>query len=136
MIGVWFAEVGYTALMQSENDSMFCKIVLRCLWDPAALFNRSFTGTVFRQSIKHGNIAKRALKPRKVDALRSKCRSYCLLQSATPVRGSLKVVLKYAIFANPSCTFVWHQMLLGSYGDILRTRTILVLPCYVTLLLQ
>lgn len=51
-----------------------------------------------------GGTANRAFTPRKVDALRSKCSSNCLLSSTVPFRVLFKGVSKYSVFAVLSCT--------------------------------
>ncbi|KAG0443115.1 hypothetical protein HPB47_015271 [Ixodes persulcatus] len=58
-------------LMKLPSDRRFTKDVMRCLWTAEQLQERSVTGQVSRRLVRSGGVAKQALTPRKVAAVKS-----------------------------------------------------------------
>lgn len=59
-------------MRKGRRDSMVCKDVVRMLWKPTELIGRSVTGKPWRHVATNEAMAKMALTPQKMDAVKSK----------------------------------------------------------------
>ncbi|KAH7977671.1 hypothetical protein HPB49_003158 [Dermacentor silvarum] len=59
----------WTWVSQAMSDSRFAREIVRCLWQPHELINRSVSGKVCMRKLKEGGEAKPALTPQKLGAV-------------------------------------------------------------------
>ncbi|XP_042148988.1 uncharacterized protein LOC121837432 [Ixodes scapularis] len=75
---VYIAEQKMRHLMKLPSDRRFTKDVMRCLWTAEQLQERSVTGQVSRRLVRSGGVAKQALTPRKVAAVKNALQYYIM----------------------------------------------------------
>ncbi|KAH7979735.1 hypothetical protein HPB49_010749 [Dermacentor silvarum] len=68
--GLFVCASKWTWVSQAKTDSTFAREIVRCLWQPKELLNRSVTGKICMRKLKEGGEAKPALTPQKLSAVR------------------------------------------------------------------
>uniref|UniRef100_V5H984 BEN domain-containing protein n=2 Tax=Ixodes ricinus TaxID=34613 RepID=V5H984_IXORI len=78
-----------THLLKLPSDQRFTKDLMRCIWSIEDLQQRSVTGQASRRLAKLGAVAKQALTPRKVAAVKNAL-SYYIQHHPNPQAANLQ----------------------------------------------